>query len=173
MQNQHNRGQDGAGIASIKLDMAPGMTYIDRERSNTSSPLKDIFNAAYKPLQDIYDEEKHEADLEACKKAHQTQLLHYAICYMFEYGKTPTRVRVENIVKHETVEIQIFEWEFSRKDLLETQEKIFTVINTIELILDGVDPMLVMRLNHTGYIGSETENFKDEIKKIINATEKN
>jgi len=53
MQKQHNRGQDGAGIASIKLDMAPGKTYIDRERSNTSSPLKDIFNAAYKPLQDI------------------------------------------------------------------------------------------------------------------------
>jgi len=56
MQKQHNRGQDGAGIASIKLDMAPGKTYIDRERSNTSSPLKDIFNAAYKPLQDIEKE---------------------------------------------------------------------------------------------------------------------
>ncbi len=131
----------------------------------------DELNEVINPLQDIYDEEKYEADLEACKKAHQTQLLHYAICYMFEYGKTPTRVRVENIVKHETVEIQIFEWKFSRKDLLETQEKIFTVINTIELILDGVDPMLVMRLNHTGYIGSETEKFKDEIKKIIKAIE--
>ncbi|MCK5774558.1 MAG: amidophosphoribosyltransferase [Bacteroidales bacterium] len=53
MQKQHNRGQDGAGIASIKLDMSPGKSYIDRERSNTSSPLKDIFNAAYNPLQEI------------------------------------------------------------------------------------------------------------------------
>jgi len=56
MQKQHNRGQDGAGIASIKLNMSPGKTYIDRERSNTSSPLKDIFNAAYEPLKVIENE---------------------------------------------------------------------------------------------------------------------
>jgi hypothetical protein len=126
-------------------------------------------NEISKPLYKIYEQEKYEADLEACKKAHQTQLLHYVICYMFEYRKMPTKVRIENIVKHEKVEIQIFEWEFTREDLLETQEKIFTVINTIELLLDGVDPMIVMRLNHTGYIGLETELFKDEVKKIIKA----
>ena len=56
MQKQHNRGQDGAGIASIKLNMAPGNKYIDRERSNSGSPLKDIFNAAYEPLKDIEKE---------------------------------------------------------------------------------------------------------------------
>lgn len=56
MQKQHNRGQDGAGIAAIKLNMPAGKKYIDRERSNTSSPLKDIFNAAYEPLLEIEKE---------------------------------------------------------------------------------------------------------------------
>ncbi len=56
MQKQHNRGQDGAGIASVKLNMSAGKTYIDRERSNTTTPLKDIFNEAYEPLQLIEKE---------------------------------------------------------------------------------------------------------------------
>lgn len=43
MQKQHNRGQDGAGIASIKIGMPPGKKYIDRFRSNSESPIKDIF----------------------------------------------------------------------------------------------------------------------------------
>lgn len=45
MQKQHNRGQDGAGIACIKTDMPPGTKYIDRQRSNSDSPLKDIFGS--------------------------------------------------------------------------------------------------------------------------------
>jgi amidophosphoribosyltransferase len=44
MQKQHNRGQDGAGIANIKLDIKPGNKYISRLRSNSESPIKDIFN---------------------------------------------------------------------------------------------------------------------------------
>ena len=47
MQKQHNRGQDGAGIANVKLDVKPGSKYISRLRSNTESPIKDIFNQAY------------------------------------------------------------------------------------------------------------------------------
>jgi amidophosphoribosyltransferase len=43
MQKQHNRGQDGAGIAGIKIDMPPGFKYISRFRSNTENPIKDIF----------------------------------------------------------------------------------------------------------------------------------
>ena len=43
MEKQHNRGQDGAGLANIKLDMAPGKRYISRHRSNTSTPIKDLF----------------------------------------------------------------------------------------------------------------------------------
>ncbi|MDB4655650.1 amidophosphoribosyltransferase [Flavobacteriales bacterium] len=43
MEKQHNRGQDGAGLANIKLDMKPGKRYISRHRSNTSTPIKDLF----------------------------------------------------------------------------------------------------------------------------------
>ena len=53
MQKQHNRGQDGAGLANIKFDMEPGQRYISRYRSNDSQPIKDIFariNAKFKDV---------------------------------------------------------------------------------------------------------------------------
>ena len=43
MEKQHNRGQDGAGLASIKLDMKPGERYISRVRSIEQQPIQDIF----------------------------------------------------------------------------------------------------------------------------------
>ena len=43
MEKQHNRGQDGAGLASIKLDMNPGERYISRVRSIEQQPIQDIF----------------------------------------------------------------------------------------------------------------------------------
>lgn len=43
MEKQHNRGQDGAGFASIKLDVEPGERYISRVRSNDSQPIQDVF----------------------------------------------------------------------------------------------------------------------------------
>ncbi len=50
MEKQHNRGQDGAGIASIKMDMAPGHKYISIERSNSATPIKDIFGTVSKEI---------------------------------------------------------------------------------------------------------------------------
>jgi amidophosphoribosyltransferase len=44
MEKQHNRGQDGAGIAGVKFDIEPGNHYISRERSVSSTPIKDIFS---------------------------------------------------------------------------------------------------------------------------------
>ncbi len=43
MEKQHNRGQDGAGFASIKLDVTAGERYISRVRSNESQPIQDVF----------------------------------------------------------------------------------------------------------------------------------
>ena len=43
MEKQHNRGQDGAGLASIKFNVAPGTRYISRVRSNEDQPIQDIF----------------------------------------------------------------------------------------------------------------------------------
>lgn len=48
MEKQHNRGQDGAGVASIKLDLSPGRRYIDRIRSNSDSSIRDVFESIYK-----------------------------------------------------------------------------------------------------------------------------
>ena len=44
MEKQHNRGQDGAGAVCLKLDQNPGQPYIHRERSNSSTPINDIFD---------------------------------------------------------------------------------------------------------------------------------
>ncbi|MFT7155997.1 MAG: amidophosphoribosyltransferase [Parvicella sp.] len=44
MEKQHNRGQDGAGLANIKLDMEPGQRYISRHRSVDQKPIQDLFN---------------------------------------------------------------------------------------------------------------------------------
>ncbi len=43
MEKQHNRGQDGAGFASIKLDVEPGERYISRVRSNDPQAIQDVF----------------------------------------------------------------------------------------------------------------------------------
>ena len=44
MEKQHNRGQDGAGLANIKFDMKPGERYISRHRSIAKQPIQDLFN---------------------------------------------------------------------------------------------------------------------------------
>ena len=48
MEKQHNRGQDGAGIACVKLNMSPGQRYIARVRSNGQQPIQDIFKKVNK-----------------------------------------------------------------------------------------------------------------------------
>ena len=44
MEKQHNRGQDGAGITSLKFDLPPGKKYIHRVRTNKSAPIKRVFD---------------------------------------------------------------------------------------------------------------------------------
>ena len=44
MEKQHNRGQDGAGLANIKFDVLPGTRYISRRRSIQQQPIKDLFS---------------------------------------------------------------------------------------------------------------------------------
>ncbi len=50
MEKQHNRGQDGAGIAGIKLNVPPGNRYIFRQRSNQANPIKEIFGLIYEDI---------------------------------------------------------------------------------------------------------------------------
>ena len=56
MQKQHNRGQDGTGIANVKLDMDPGVKYINRYRSNSSTPIIDTFNYIYSKFNELRKE---------------------------------------------------------------------------------------------------------------------
>ena len=55
MEKQHNRGQDGAGFASIKYDMKPGQRYISRVRSADQQPIQDIFNTINSRIQKQID----------------------------------------------------------------------------------------------------------------------
>ena len=55
MQKQVNRGQDGAGLANIKLDVAPGKRYISRYRSNQTNSVQDIFTYINKKFEDVED----------------------------------------------------------------------------------------------------------------------
>ncbi|MFM2039226.1 MAG: hypothetical protein RL432_2165 [Bacteroidota bacterium] len=53
MEKQHNRGQDGAGLANIKLNVAPGERYISRARSIKPNPIQDLFEQVYERFQSI------------------------------------------------------------------------------------------------------------------------
>ncbi len=50
MEKQHNRGQDGAGVVSVKMDLDPGYEYINRYRSIESNPIKDVFEKIGKSI---------------------------------------------------------------------------------------------------------------------------
>jgi amidophosphoribosyltransferase len=55
MEKQHNRGQDGAGIGCVKLNVNPGQAYMARERSIKTNPLSRIFQAQLKDYQNKID----------------------------------------------------------------------------------------------------------------------
>ena len=57
MEKQHNRGQDGAGFASIKFDMSPGQRYISRVRSADQQPIQKIFKTINTRIQKELDED--------------------------------------------------------------------------------------------------------------------
>ena len=62
MEKQHNRGQDGAGIAGIKLNKGPGNRYIFRQRSNKPESMKEIFGIIYDDIDSITVHFLHQAD---------------------------------------------------------------------------------------------------------------
>lgn len=69
MEKQHNRGQDGAGIANIKLNMEPGTQYVSRERSINSTALKEIFENINRHFADIHKQNpEHLQNTEWLKK---------------------------------------------------------------------------------------------------------
>ena len=55
MEKQHNRGQDGAGLASIKLNAKPGQRYISRMRSNKTQPIQHVFKKINDRLNGVFE----------------------------------------------------------------------------------------------------------------------
>jgi amidophosphoribosyltransferase len=62
MEKQHNRGQDGAGFASVKINVAPGTRYISRVRSNKSAPIQDVFAQINNRLNNVLEENPDKKD---------------------------------------------------------------------------------------------------------------
>ncbi len=60
MEKQHNRGQDGAGIATVKLNVEPGYPFMHRIRSCANQPIADLFSQIKKELEEI---EKYQPDI--------------------------------------------------------------------------------------------------------------
>ncbi len=62
MEKQHNRGQDGAGFASVKYNVLPGTRYISRVRSNKSQPIQDIFAQINDRLNGVLEKNQDKLD---------------------------------------------------------------------------------------------------------------
>jgi amidophosphoribosyltransferase len=62
MEKQHNRGQDGAGFASLKFDVKPGTRYISRIRSNEQQPIQDVFAKINNRLNTVIQENPDKID---------------------------------------------------------------------------------------------------------------
>ena len=63
MEKQHNRGQDGAGIVNIKMELSPGQEYINRHRSIEQNPIKNIFEKVAKGIKKAEKNKPEDADV--------------------------------------------------------------------------------------------------------------
>jgi len=62
MEKQHNRGQDGAGVATIKLNVEPGHPFLNRTRSIENQPIANIFSKIFSEIKEL---EKYQPDIAA------------------------------------------------------------------------------------------------------------
>ena len=63
MEKQHNRGQDGAGIVNVKMELEPGQEYINRHRSIEANPIKNIFEKVAKGIKKAEKNKPKDADV--------------------------------------------------------------------------------------------------------------
>jgi len=75
LQKQRNRGQDGAGVATIKLDMPPGHRYISRKRSNSPQYLKDVFQGIFSHFEELTPEQMNDPAWLKMNKPYTGELL--------------------------------------------------------------------------------------------------
>ena len=65
MEKQHNRGQEGAGLACVKMQAAPGEEFMFRQRGLGSGAIQEIFGNVHKEFNGFTSEQLHDADLSA------------------------------------------------------------------------------------------------------------
>lgn len=75
LQKQRNRGQDGAGLVTIKLDTPPGNRYISRRRSNSPQYLKDLFDNVFANFENVTKEQLNDAEWLKSNKPYVGELL--------------------------------------------------------------------------------------------------
>ncbi len=75
LQKQRNRGQDGAGIATIKLDMPPGSRYISRKRSNNPQYIRHLFEGVFSHFNDLTEEQRNDPHWLKVNKPYTGELL--------------------------------------------------------------------------------------------------
>ncbi len=75
LQKQRNRGQDGAGMATIKIDMPPGSRYISRKRTTGPQYLKDLFVGVFDHFNDCTPDELKDVDWLKTNKPYVGELL--------------------------------------------------------------------------------------------------
>jgi amidophosphoribosyltransferase len=92
MQKERNRGQDGAGIAVIKLDPAPGTRYISRKRSNQNQPIKDVFEQVFWHFKDLPEAQLNDADFLKANYPYMGELLMGHLRYATHGGNTIEQV---------------------------------------------------------------------------------
>jgi len=61
MQKLVNRGQDGSGVATVKLNTLPGSRYISRKRNNEANSLRKVYEYIFKRFEDLTEEQKNDA----------------------------------------------------------------------------------------------------------------
>ncbi len=68
MEKQHNRGQDGAGIGTVRFDMPPGELFIDRARSAKRNPIERLFDSVMGPIARLSDTQLDALDATELKR---------------------------------------------------------------------------------------------------------
>lgn len=92
MEKQHNRGQDGAGVAGIKFDMPPGTPIVHRLRSASANALEEIFGKLNHRLADVQKNKPHKAEDEEWLKKNVPFLCELLLGHVRygTYGKNAT-----------------------------------------------------------------------------------
>ncbi|MFM7480103.1 MAG: class II glutamine amidotransferase [Planctomycetota bacterium] len=84
MEKQHNRGQDGAGIAAVRFDALPGEPFLERERSGKRNPVERLFDDALAPVRALGDDALRTAPVAELKR--RIPMLGEALLGHLRYG---------------------------------------------------------------------------------------